>query len=237
MKAMDSKALFDITYGLYVVSARNGEIINGQIANTVFQVTAEPITVTVSVNKQNYTHELIEKSGRFGISILSQDTPMEVIGLFGFCCGRDVNKFLKVKYKNAAGGSPVLIEHCIGYLECDLKQKVDVGTHTLFIGELSDAEVLKKDKPLTYAYYHEVKKGTAPKTAPTYRGPEAEVTEATEEQKYGPKYRCPICGYIYDPEVGDLDHNIKPGTKFEDLPDDWCCPICTASKDSFIEVQ
>ena len=233
---MDIKALFDITYGLYVVSARNGEIINGQIANTVFQVTAEPINVAVCINKQNYTHELIEKSGRFGVSILTQDTPMELIGLFGFNCGRNVNKFEKVKFKNAAGGSPVLTEYCIGYLECDLRQKLDVGTHTIFIGVLSDAEVLKKDKPLTYAYYHEVKKGTAPKTAPTYRGPDIEITKATEEQKNIQKYRCPIRGYIYDPEVGDIDHNIKPGTKFEELPSDWRCPICTAYKSSFIKI-
>jgi len=161
---------------------------------------------------------------------------MELIGLFGFNCGRNVNKFAKVKYKNAAGGTPVLTEYCIDYLECDLRQKFDVGTHTIFVGELLDADVLKKDKPLTYAYYHEVKKGTAPKTAPTYRGINAEISEVKEEQQTASKYRCPICGYIYDPEVGDVNHNIMPGTRFEDLPSDWCCPICTAAKSLFIKV-
>lgn len=233
---MNSKALFDVTYGLYIVTARDGETINGQIANTVFQVTSEPKTVAVCINKQNYTHEIIEKSGRFGVSILPQDVPMELIGLFGFRCGRDINKFAEVEFVNLAGGSPILTEYCIGYLECEVRQKVDVGTHTLFIGELSDADVLKKDKPLTYAYYHEVKKGTAPKTAPTYRGPDMEVTVSTEDKKNSQKYRCPICGYIYDPETGDTDNDIKPGTAFEDLPSDWCCPICTATKDSFIKI-
>jgi flavin reductase (DIM6/NTAB) family NADH-FMN oxidoreductase RutF/rubredoxin len=235
MKNVDYKALFDITYGLYIVTAKSGEIMNGQIANTVFQVTSEPKAIAVCINKQNYTHEIIRENGRFCVSILTEDTPMELIGLFGFHSGREIDKFAGVKIINALGGSPVLTEHCIGYLECNLRQEVDVGTHTLFIGELFDAEVLKKDKPMTYAYYHKVKKGTAPKTAPTYRGSEEEIVAGTGNQDTAQKYRCQICGYLYDPTKGDIPHNIKPGTVFEDLPSEWRCPVCGAPKDRFIK--
>jgi len=230
---MDEKALFDVTYGLYVVTAKSGEKMNGLIANTVFQVTAEPINVTVCVNKQSYTHEIIRESGKFCVSILTEDTPMELIGLFGFRSGREINKFEGIKTINASGGSPVLAEHCIGYLECNLRREVDLGTHTLFVGELSDARVLKEDKPLTYAYYRQVKKGTTPKNAPTYRGSKEEAVSKTGSQETSQKYRCQVCGYVYDPAKGDIQNNIKPGTAFEDLPSDWRCPVCGVTKDNF----
>ena len=235
MKKMDYNVLFDITYGLYVVSSKNGDIKNGLIANTVFQVTAEPIAISVCINKQNYTHDIIRESGRFCISILTEDTPMKLIGLFGFRSGREIDKFAGVKTISASGGSPVLAEHCIGYLECNLRQEVDVGTHTLFIGELYDAKVLKKDKPLTYTHYYEVKKGTTPKAAPTYRRPIDSNEAGTGNREVSQKYRCEICGYLYDPSKGDFSQNIKPGTAFEDLPSEWRCPVCGAPKDSFIK--
>ena len=142
-KDMDIKALYDISYGLYVVSVKNGEKTNGQIANTVFQLTSEPKKVGVCINKLNFTHECIRKAKRFGVSILAEDTPMEVIGLFGFRSGRDTDKFAGIKTLSAKGGSPILADYCIGYLECDLIQEVDVGSHTLFIGVMSDGMVLK----------------------------------------------------------------------------------------------
>ncbi|MGI6669798.1 MAG: flavin reductase [Acetivibrionales bacterium] len=232
---MDITALYDITYGLYVISVKCGEKLNGQIANTVFQLTSEPKKVGVCINKTNFTHECIRKSKRFGISILAENTPMEVIGLFGFRTGRYIEKFAGIKTLEGKGGSPVLADYyCIGYLECDLVQEVDVGSHTLFIGVLSDAGVLKKDNPMTYAYYHEVKKGKTPKTAPSYRGPESGAPAAADETQGGLKrYRCSICGYIYDPALGDAEHGIEPGTPFGDLPPDWVCPVCTAPKDCF----
>jgi flavin reductase (DIM6/NTAB) family NADH-FMN oxidoreductase RutF/rubredoxin len=233
---MDDKALYDITYGLYIITVRDQDRINGQIANTVFQVTAEPKTITVCINKENLTHEMIMRAKRFGVCILSTDTPMDIIGLFGFKSGRDTDKFAGLDYINAQGGSPIIIDHCLGYLECNVKQTVDVGTHTMFIGDVIDAMVFKKDKPLTYAYYHEVKKGTAPKTAPTYRGPEEEGSLQKEAASGYPKYRCPICGYIYDPAEGDEEHGIKPGTSFNDLPEDWTCPLCRAPKSVFTPV-
>ncbi len=101
-----------------------------------------------------------------------------------------------------------------------------MGTHTIFVGELIGADVIKEGEPMTYAYYHQVKRGTTPKTAPSYVKEKKEVAEV-------PKYKCTVCGYIYDPELGDPDGGIKPGTPFEEIPDDWVCPVCGAAKDEF----
>ena len=221
---MDEKALWKITYGIYIVSSRWGNTMAGQIANTVFQITAEPPKVAVSINKSNATHEVIEKSKVFAVSILEKNTPMSLIGLFGFKSSRDVNKFENVKYKLGKTGSPIVLENTIAYLEVELENSVDVGTHTLFIGKVVDAKVLREGEVMTYEYYHLVKRGSAPKTAPTYQ-----ETKPVKKKLY----RCRICGYIYDPEKGDPDGGIPPGTAFEDLPDDWYCPLCGASKDAF----
>jgi rubredoxin len=109
--------------------------------------------------------------------------------------------------------------------------QVDVGTHTIFIGELVGADVLKEGQPMTYAYYHQVKRGTTPKTAPSY------IEERKEVASKMAKYKCSVCGYIYDPDVGDPDGDIKPGTPFEDIPDTWVCPVCGASKGQFEKVE
>ena len=100
----------------------------------------------------------------------------------------------------------------------------------MFIGELVDADVLTEDTCMTYEYYHQVKRGTTPKSAPSY-------IEKKEEKKGMKKYECSVCGYVYDPTEGDPENGIAPGTAFEDLPDDWVCPICAASKEDFREVD
>ncbi|MEM1659217.1 MAG: flavin reductase family protein [Candidatus Jordarchaeales archaeon] len=165
---MDLKALYKISYGLYIVaSRRNGEI-NGQIANTVFQVTANPPTVAVSINKQNLTHEFIKESGVFSVSILAKDTPLKFIGLFGFRTGKETKKFESVKYKLGVTGAPIVLENTVGYIEAEVINSVDVGTHTIFIGRVVDAGILSDEEPMTYAYYHEVKQGKTPEKAATY---------------------------------------------------------------------
>ena len=225
---MDLKALRKISYGLYIISSKKGDRINGQIANTVFQVTSEPPTISVCINKQNLTHEFINESGVFTASILSKETPMKFIGHFGFKSGREIDKFKDIKYRVGITGAPIVLENTIGYLEVEVINSLDVGTHTVFIGKMVDAGIIKEGEPMTYAYYHEVKKGRSPKTAPTYIKEE----DQKEEKRVG-KYVCTVCGYVYDPEKGDPDSGIKPGTSFEDLPDDWVCPICGAGKDDF----
>ena len=224
---MNHKALHNCSYGLYVISSRKGDRLNGQIANTVVQVASDPPTIAVSINKQNLTHEFISESKVFTASILLQDTPLSFIGHFGFKSGREVDKFKDVNYRLGDNKAPIVLDQSLAYLEAKVIDQVDVGTHTVFIGELVGAEVLTEGEPMTYAYYHQVKRGTTPKTAPSY------ITERKETASKMTKYECTVCGYIYDPELGDADGGIKPGTPFEDLPDDWVCPICGASKDQF----
>lgn len=228
---MNREALHRLGYGLYVVSSTKGDRLNGQIANTVFQIASQPPTIAVSINKQNLTHEFIEESKALVVSILSRDTPLSFIGRFGFKSGREIDKFEGISYRIGETRAPVVMDNTLAYIETRVFQEVDVGTHTIFIGELVGAEIMKEGEPMTYAYYHQVKRGTTPKTAPSYIGEEeAEVFKA-------PKYKCSVCGYVYDPELGDPDGGIKPRTLFEELPDDWVCPICGASKSEFERME
>ncbi len=227
---MNVKALYKLGYGLYVVSSRKGDRLNGQIANTVFQITSEPPTIAVSINKNNLTHEFIKESKVFTVSVLCQETPLSFIGHFGFKSGRDINKLEGISYKIGHTKAPVVIENAVSYLEAKVLQEIDVGTHTLFIGEVVDADVLNEKVCMTYDYYHQVKRGTTPKTAPSYIEEKKEVAKV-------PKYKCTVCGYIYDPELGDPDGDIKPGTPFEEIPADWVCPICGAAKDEFERIE
>ena len=227
---MNLKALYKLGYGLYVVSSRKGDRLNGQIANTVFQITSEPPTIVVSINKNNLTHEFIKESKVFVASVLSRDTPLSFIGHFGFKSGRDIDKLEGISYKTGETQAPVVTENALAYLEARVIQEMDVGTHTIFTGELVGADVLREGEPMTYAYYHQVKRGTTPKTAPSY------IEEKQEAPKMA-KYKCTVCGYIYDPVLGDPDGGIKPGTPFEEIPDDWVCPVCGAAKDEFERME
>jgi len=227
---MNPKALYKLGYGLYVVSSKKGDRLNGQIANTVFQITSEPPTIAVSINKSNLTHEFIKESRVFVASVLSQDTPLSFIGHFGFKSGRDIDKLEGINYKTGETQAPIVTDNTLAYLEVSVTQEVDVGTHTIFIGELVGADVLKEGEPMTYAYYHQVKRGTTPKTAPSY------IAEKKEAPKMA-KYRCTVCGYIYDPELGDPDGGIAPGTPFEEIPDEWVCPVCGAAKSDFEKIE
>jgi flavin reductase (DIM6/NTAB) family NADH-FMN oxidoreductase RutF/rubredoxin len=227
---MNLKALYKLGYGLYVVTSKDGNKFNGQIANTVFQVCSEPAIIAVAINRQNLTHEFIEHSGVFTASILSQDTPLSFIGRFGFKSGREIDKFEGVNYKIGTTQAPVVTDNALAYLEANVIQRMDVGTHTIFVGELVAAEVLREGEPMTYAYYHQVKRGTTPKTAPSY------IEREKEEAPKMAKYQCSVCNYIYDPELGDPDSGIPPGTAFEELPDDWVCPVCGAAKSDFEKI-
>ena len=228
---MNLEALHNISYGLYVVSSSKGDKLNGQIANTVFQVASDPPAIAVCINKQNLTHEFITESKVFAASVLSQDTPLHFIGLFGFKTGREVDKFKDINYKLGELKVPIVLDHSLAYLEAKVVNQIDVKTHTIFIGQLAGADVLKEGEPMTYAYYHQVKRGTTPKAAPSYH---EERKEAVSKMT---KYRCTVCGYIYDPQAGDPDGGVKPGTPFEQLPDGWVCPVCGASKDAFEKVE
>jgi len=228
---MNTKALRNLSYGLYVVASEKQGKLNAQIANTVVQVTSEPPTISVCINKQNLTHEFITESKVFVASVLSQDTPLSFIGHFGFKSGKEVDKLKDANYKLGETKAPIVLDHSLAYLEARVINQLDVGTHTIFIGELVGADVLREGEPMTYAYYHQVKRGSTPKTAPSY------IEERKETVSKMAKYKCTVCGYIYDPELGDADGGIKPGTPFEEIPDDWVCPVCGASKDQFEKIE
>ncbi|NPV92981.1 MAG: High molecular weight rubredoxin [Firmicutes bacterium] len=226
---MDSKALFTISYGLYVIGSKNGDQINGQVANTVFQITSEPLTVAISINKKNLTHEYIQASGGFTVSVLSKEAPLSLIGQFGFKSGRDIDKFDGVDYQLSPGGIPYLSRYALAYLEGKVIQTVDVGTHTIFIGRVDEAVQLLDGEPMTYAYYQQIKRGPTPQAAPVFNpAPAAEPQE---------KYQCSICGYVYNPAQGDPENGVAPGTSFSKLPDDWTCPVCGAGKDVFEKIE
>ena len=220
-----------IGYGLYVVTSKKGDRLNGQIANTVFQITSEPPTVAVSINKNNLTWEFINESRVFAVSVLCQDTPLSFIGGFGFRSGRDADKLEGVNYKIGKTGAPLVTDNCTACFEVEVTDEMDMGTHTVFAGVVVDADVLNDDICMTYQHYHEVKRGTTPKTAPSY------VEEELEAAPRAAKYRCTVSGWVYDPEFGDPDGDIAPGTPFEEIPDDWTCPVCGAAKSDFEKVE
>jgi flavin reductase (DIM6/NTAB) family NADH-FMN oxidoreductase RutF/rubredoxin len=232
---MNKSAFFKLSYGLYVITSGKDGRFNGQIANTVFQVTSEPPTVAVSINKRNFTHEHIELSRRFVVSVLEEETPMTLIGQFGFKCGRDVDKFKAVGTRTGMTGVPIVTDHCVAFIEAEVTQKMDCATHTIFIGRVVDCDVLSSSaEPMTYAYYHMVKGGKSPKNAPTYQE-SALPNPSTAPFVKASRFTCSVCGYIYDPEKGDEERKVAAGTRFEDLSADWVCPACGAGKDEFVK--
>lgn len=165
---MNNQALFKLNYGMYIISSLNENKFNGQLANTVFQVTADPAILAISINKSNLTHDYITSSGKFSISVITTDAPMTFLGTFGFKSGRDIDKFKDTAYLTGSSGVPVVTDFSCAYLELEVINSVDAVTHTVFLGKVLDGEVLNEAEPMTYAYYHLVKKGLSPKTAPTY---------------------------------------------------------------------
>ena len=213
-------------YGMYLITSVKEGKPNVQIANVVFQVTSQPIQLAICVNKHNLTHEYIESSGVFGVSILSEDTPMTFIGKFGFKSGRDTDKFSFVAYDWSSEQIPLVTEHSVGVIALKVVSRLELLTHTLIVGEVLQGRVLNEKVPMTYAHYHLVKKGISPEFAPTF----VSIKERSQKMEH---YVCAVCGYEYDPSMGDPDGMVESGTPFEDIPDDWVCPVCGVGKDQF----
>lgn len=227
---MDLEALHKLGYGLYVVTSRKDDKFNGQIANTVFQITSEPPTIAVSINRDNLTWEYITASRVLAVSVLCQETPLSFIGHFGFKSGRNIDKLKDIRYRIGETGAPIVLDNSVSCFEARVINQLDVGTHTIFVAKVVGAEVISGQTCMTYDYYHQIKRGTTPPSAPSYLPEKAEAATAT------PKFRCTVCGWIYDPQLGDAEGGIKPGTPFAALPDDWVCPVCGAGKDEFEQI-
>ena len=201
---------------------------NGFIANTVFQVASEPVKFAVCCNKNNYTSELIQKTGAFSASILEINTQPQLFSIFGYQSGRDIDKMRGFNVKYGQTGTPIVLDSGVAFLECKLVDTIDVGTHYMFIGDLLNAEIIDDSKePITYQYYRQVKHAFSPKNAPTYIDASKLELKMQEEIRLK-QYKCTICGYIYD--------EAKEEVKFKELPEDWTCPLCGAEKTDFIEI-
>jgi flavin reductase (DIM6/NTAB) family NADH-FMN oxidoreductase RutF len=156
---------------MYIVTTKDGDRINGQMSNSVFQVSSDPPIVSISINKQNDTHAMISRSGMFAVCVLDISAPLTMISVFGFKHGRDIDKFNGIAYRPGSNGAPIITNGTTAFLEAKVRSSADAGTHTVFLGDVTEMGCLGEGEPMTYAYYHRVLKGVTPKTAPTYTTP------------------------------------------------------------------
>ena len=218
---MNLDFLRDITYGMYIVSTSYNDNLVGCVVNTVTQITSNNPIISVSINKNNYTNEILKKSKKIAISILSIKTSKDTIVKFGYNSSKDINKFEIVNY-DLINNIPVVIDNICGYLIGDIINIIDSETHDIFLLRVTDGKKLNDIEPMSYSYYHNNLKGTSPKNAPTY-------VEVTNNDNTYDKYECIICGHIYDESIELV--------KFEDLPDNWVCPTCGVGKDKFKKIN
>ena len=210
MNTLNPDALAKISYGLYVLTAREGDKDNGCIVNVANQLTDTPLQMMISVNKHNLTHDMILHTGLFNVSMLTEHTPMKVIEHFGFQSGRDVNKFEQCEVEmRSSNGLLYVPRYTNAYISGKVSQMVDLGTHTLFIAEITESVLLNSDPSLTYEYYHQnIKPKPAAMATPTGDGKT--------------RWVCQTCGYVYE---GD------------EMPDDFICPWCKHGKADFIRMD
>ena len=255
----DKNALYNIGYGLYVVTCNDGIKDNGLIVNTVTQVTSNPTRVAVTINKQNYSHDVIKNTGKMNVNCLTTEAPFSVFETYGFHSGRDVDKFKNTNAKRLDNGLVILPNYINSYMSLEVEQYIDLDTHCMFICNVTEAQVVSKLTTMTYDYYQKNVKPKANSKKETkgyvctvcgwvYEGetlPDdivcplckhgADAFEKIGETKDTnfKKYTCNICGWEYDEEKGLPSEGIPAGTKFEDLPDTFACPICGVSKEEF----
>lgn len=203
---MDTKAMYKLTYGLFVLTAKENDKDNGCIINTAIQVTSEPNRITIAVNKANYTHDMVLNTGVFNVSILSQEASFDMFKRFGFQSGRDVDKLEGFTgYKRGENDVIYVTEGTNGYISGKVVQTVELGTHTLFIADVTDMEVLSDKTSVTYEYYQQ---NIKPKPQP----------KQDEEKTI---WKCKVCGYEYEGE---------------ELPEDFICPWCKHPASDFEKV-
>ncbi|MCH5298060.1 MAG: flavin reductase [Ruminococcus sp.] len=178
---MMANAIHKLTYGLFILTAKDGNKDNGCIINTVTQVTSEPNRISIAVNKSNYTHDIIAKTGEFNVSILTENSKFETYKHWGFQSGKDVDKLEAISFKRAENGITYITNETNAYISAKVISSIDLGTHTLFIADVTASEVLSDDQSVTYDYYHKNIKSKP---------------EKSDDIKKG--FICTICGYIYE---------------------------------------
>lgn len=209
---MDQKAIFKLSYGLFLAGVQTENVKNACIINTAMQITAEPLRAIVTLQKANYTHDLILEKGSLAISILKEDCDLQMIERFGMHSGRDRDKFEQIDCETDENGNPFLAALSCAVLSLKVFDTRDLGTHTMFFCDIADARALSDAAPLTYDLYRRRKNGEA-------------VQKAAEKTAPGGDWVCSICHYKYDGEI-----------PFEELPDDWVCPVCKRGKDVFVRM-
>ena len=180
---MDKKAMYQLTYGLFVLTAKDGDKDNGCIINTAMQVTTSPNQIIIVVNKQNYTHDIIKKTGVFNVCVLSNKAPFETFKNWGYQSGKDTDKTIGITYKRAENGVIYLEQDANAYISGKVISTTDFGTHTMFLAEVTDAISLTSDESMTYTYY------------------QSKVKPATKVEEAKKGYLCTICGFIYEGDV------------------------------------
>ncbi len=233
---VERSAFHTLSYGLYLITAitSDGRKV-GCVANTFQQAASKPPMASVALNKENVTTQAILETGRYGVSVLSQTATMELIGQFGFKSSNEIDKYEGIAFDLSEMGIPNVLASTVAVFDVDVVERVDVGTHVMFIGPVVEARKVADEQPLTYAYYHEVLRGKTPPKAASYTGDISEegtqetaeetAEKATEQLNAdGPKFawRCTICGHI---EMVD------------ELPDDFVCPICGVGKEMFERIE
>ena len=188
-RKIDQNAMFSISYGLFVLTAREDGRDNGCIINTVTQVTDTPKRISIAVNKANLTHDMIRRTGRFNVSVISEKSDMDVFRTFGFVSGRDSDKFAGTEVRRTANGLAYIAENTTSFISADVAEVVDMGTHSIFIGEVTEARMISDDAPATYDYYQ---KHIKPQPQP-----------ALEDKK---GWVCKVCGYVYEGDELPADY-------------------------------
>lgn len=216
---MDLSILNDLSYGMYIITTKRGNKKVGCFINTAMQITSKNPIIAISLNKENYTNEILKETRKCAISILNENASQELISKFGYFSSREINKFKDINYQDIEE-LPVVLEDACSYIIGEVIRVIDVETHDIFLIRVQQTAKVLDKTPMTYRYYHEVLKGKAPKKAPTYQE-EKSKTKAN-------RYQCTICGYIYD--------DSKEEIPFEELPNDWTCPMCGVGKDKFIKL-
>ena len=205
---MDKKAMYKLTYGLFVLTANENGKDNGCIINTAIQAAGDPNQVSISVSKQNYTHDMIARTGKFTVSSITEKADFSLFKRFGFQSGKDTDKFQGFDgWMRGINGVTYITESTNAYISVEVEKSVDLGSHTLFIGKVTDMEVLSDDKSVTYEFYQS---NIKPKPEQVGTTPKGETV-----------WRCIICGYEY---VG------------EELPEDFICPWCKHPASDFEKI-
>lgn len=217
---MDLKAFFKLSYGLYIISSVSGDLDCGCIANTLQQVTAEPPMLSVALHKDNRTTRAILESGKFCGAVLTEEAEMDLIGAFGFKTSEEYDKFGDFASKRDENGVRYVTERVAARYSCEVVNTLDLGTHVMFIGKVTEAETLSNAPVMTYDYYHRVVKGKTPAKAPSYKGEDVKDDTPVEKEPAKERWQCAICGYIYEGA----------------LPEGYNCPICGVSAERFEKI-